>query len=113
MFHTKCITSYFIIHDFSQTILEEKFLAEMENSKKCAEIESQLILERNLKMSLEIEKQNLSSINQMLKERIRSLEDLEAENKSLTIKINSLIKEKTELSNDLELLQRTSKEVAH
>ena len=83
----------------------------MEASKKSAETESQLILERNLKLSLELEMQKLTSSNQVLRDRIKCLDELEEDNKILLNKIENLVKEKAQLYDDLEHLKQTSFEV--
>lgn len=92
-------------------MLEEKFQNEMETSRKCAEIQSQLILERNMKTTLESELRRLTSENQTLNERIRFLDDLEMDKKRLRNNVELLEKEKAELSEQLDRNKRTSTEV--
>ncbi|KAK4029361.1 hypothetical protein OUZ56_022359 [Daphnia magna] len=93
-----------------RAILEEKFQNEMETSRKYAEIQSQLILERNLKTSQESELNRLTSNNQTLSERIRSLDELEMDQKRLKNAIEFLEQEKTELSEQLDRNKRSSAE---
>lgn len=85
----------------------------METSRKYAEIQSQLILERNLKTSLESELNRLTSNNQTLSERIRSLDELEMDQKRLKNAIEFLEQEKTELSEQLDRNKRSSAEVTY
>jgi hypothetical protein len=92
-------------------VLEEKFQTEMEISRKCAEIESQLILERNLKATLEQEIRKLSSDNQILNERIRSLDEIPMDKKRLQITVDLLEKEKSKLSEELDRCKQSSIEV--
>lgn len=83
----------------------------METSRKCAEIESQLILERNLKASLEFDIRKLTSTNQTLNERLRSLEEFEADKKRLQNTVEFLEKEKNILAEEFIRHKQTSAEV--
>lgn len=83
----------------------------METSRKCAEIESQLILERNLKASLDFEIRKLTSTNQALNERVLSLEGFEADAKRLQNTVELLEKEKNILADEFERHKKTSAEV--
>ncbi|EFX87489.1 hypothetical protein DAPPUDRAFT_311881 [Daphnia pulex] len=82
----------------------------MEISRKCAEIESQLILERNLKASLELEIRKLASDNQILNERIRSLDEIPMDKKRLQNTVDLLEKEKSKLSEELDRYKQSSTE---
>ncbi|XP_057366083.1 cingulin-like protein 1 [Daphnia carinata] len=93
-----------------RAIIEDKFQNEMETARKYAEIQSQLILERNLKTSLESELRRLMSNNQTLSERIRSLDELEMDQKRLKNTIEFLEKEKNELSEQLDRNKQSSAE---
>lgn len=94
-----------------QTLLEEKFQIEMEISRKCAELESQLILERNIKPGLESEVCRLSSENELLCQRLRSSEDLLADKKRLQNAVEKLEKEKNTISEELCLQKLSAVEV--
>ena len=92
-------------------MIEEKFQSEMEISRKCAEIESQLILERNLKSSLESEMRKLASDNQILVERVRSLEECAVDKKRLQNTVEILEKEKKRLAEEFDNHKQSSVEV--
>lgn len=83
----------------------------MEISRKCAEIESQLILERNLKANMELEIRKLESENQILNERIRSLDEFPMDKKRLENTVDLLEKEKSKLSEELDRYKLFSTEV--
>ncbi len=83
----------------------------MEASRKCAEIESQLILERNLKSSLETELRKLSSDNQILNERVRSLDEFAMDKKRLQSTVELLERENNKLCEEFERHKRSSVEV--
>lgn len=99
-----------LIKRIVQALLEKKFEVEMETSRKSAEIESQLILERNLKASLELEMRRLTSSNQMLNERLRSLEDFEMDRKRLQNAVEVLERDKERLLEDFERHKQISAE---
>jgi len=78
-------------------MLEDTFRAEIEASRRSAEIESQLILERNLRTNSEAEHRKLTSQIQMLNERLQNTVEYPAERKRLEVAVELKELEKSQI----------------
>lgn len=94
-----------------QAIIEEKFQSEIEITKKNAELESQIILERNLRANHEEELRKLKTENHLLDERIKSLEESANDKKRLEMSVEMSDKEMKLLKEEHDRLKQSSTEV--
>lgn len=83
----------------------------MELNRKLSEIESHLILERNLKANAESQLVKLESINQQLSDKLESLVEVRFENRKLEMQLEQLKSETKALSEELKRYKDFSEDV--
>lgn len=87
-----------------QIVAEEKLQLEIESAKKISELESQIILERNLKTNAETQLAKISR-------EIESLKDKQTETKRLEMEAELREKEKTRIIDEFNNYKRLNEEV--